>query len=226
MLNPKVDFRASSFHCPHCGNFTKQEWYNVAKGNISDKGLGFYEGFVTDFYLSLCTQCRNYALWINDKIIYPAPSLAPWPSNDMPLNVKEDYLEARNIVNASPRAAAAIMRVSLQKLMRYLGEKGKNMDLDISSLARKGLPERFRDAFWAVRAAGPKKVAPGKIDLADDVETAVALFNLVNVLVESTISPQRIFTVFPNQKLRRRQPRKKPKKKTDDIIPKPTLLYR
>lgn len=230
MLNPKLDFRASAFHCPNCGVYAKQEWYNVAKGNISNQGLGYYEGFISDLYLSLCSQCSNYALWLNDKIIYPALSTAPWPKEDMPLNVRDDYLEARSIVSKSPKAASALLRLCLQKLMCYLGESGKNMELDISSLIKKGLPERFRDAFWAVRAIGAETVPPGQLSLADDLETATALFNLINMLVESTISQQRkvnqLYTMLPNPKpSRKRQPRKKRKKK-NEVLLKPTILYR
>jgi hypothetical protein len=231
VLNPKLDFKANAFHCPHCGVYAKQEWYNVAKGAVSPKGLDYYEGFVPDLYLSLCSICRRYALWLNDKIIYPTPSIAPWPIEDMPLNVKEDFLEARSIINTSPKAASAVLRLCLQKLMCYLGETGRNMELAVSSLIKRGLPERFRDALWAVRVIGVDAVPPGQISLADDMETAIALFNLINMVVDSTISQprkvNRMYITLPKPKpLRKRQPRKKTRKKKDDVILKPTILYR
>ncbi len=138
MPNPTLDFKANVFHCPHCGVYTKQEWYNLAKGKISEKGLDYYEGFIPDLSLSLCTQCKRYALWLNDKIIHPALSIAPWPIEDIPLNVKDDFLEARDTVNTSPKAASALLRLCLQKLMSHLGESSKNMELDVSSLIKKG----------------------------------------------------------------------------------------
>jgi hypothetical protein len=232
LLSPKLDFKANAFHCPHCGIYAKQDWHNVAKGAIFDRGLGFYEGFIPDLYMSLCSQCGKYALWLNDKIIYPPLSIASWPTEDMPLNVKEDFLEARNIVNSSPKAAAALLRVCLQNLMIHLGESGRNMDLDVLSLIKKGLPEKLRDQFRAVRATGVNAVRPGEINSADEVETAVALFNLINMIVESSISQRRkvnlLYTSLPNAKpLRRRGPRRKSRKsKKDEVIPKPTLLYR
>jgi rRNA maturation protein Nop10 len=227
-----MDFKANIFHCPHCGVYTKQEWYNVAKGATSEKGFDYYEGFIPDMYLSVCSRCNRYTLWINDKIIHPTLSTAPWPTEDMPLNVKDDFLEARSIANSSPKSASAILRLCLQKLMFYLGESGKNMDADVSNLIRKGLPERFRDAFRAVRVIGFEAVAPGEVCALDDPETANALFNLVNMVVESTISQQRkvnqLYTSLPNTKpLKRRHARKGRKKaKKSEIIPKPTILYR
>ena len=232
MLNPTLDFKAKTFHCPHCGVYTKQDWYNLAKGVISDKGFDYYEGFVADSYLSLCSQCKNYALWVNNKIIYPSLSTAPWPAEDMPLNVKDYFLEARSIVNSSSKAASALLRLALQKLMKDLGESGKNMNIDVATLIKKGLPEKFRDALRAVRVIGVDAIRPGKISLKDDAETADALFNLINMIVESTISQQKkvaeLYTTLPNQKPpRKRQNRRKTRKtKKREVILKPTILYR
>ena len=233
MLNPTLDFKANAFHCPYCGVYAKQEWYNLAKGVISKSGLNYYEEFIPDLHVSFCLKCKKYTLWLNDKIIYPMLSIAPWPVEDMPLNVKNDFLEARSTVNMSPKAASALLRLGLQKLMSYLGESGKNMELDISNLMKKGLPEKFRDALWAARVIGAEAVAPGEINLKDDVDTAVALFNLVNMIVESTISHQRkvsqLYTKLPKSKSvrKRKKRKKKPRKsKKREIIPKPTILYR
>ena len=178
-------------------------------------------------YLSFCSQCGKYAIWFDDKIIYPALSTAPWPNEDMPATVKEDFLAARNIVYASPKAASALLRLGLQKLMIYLGEGGKNLEVDITSLVRKGLPSKFRDALRAVNSGNP-----GEINPLDDDETAIALFDLVNTIVEQTISQRKkvkqLYIVLPNSKLfRKRQSRKRSRKsKKNEVIPKPTLLYR
>jgi hypothetical protein len=231
MPNPPLGFKAIVFHCPHCGVYAKHDWYNLAKGKISDRGLDYYEGFIPDLYLSLCSQCKRYSIWLDDKIIYPALSVAPWPIEDMPLSVKEDFLEARSIANTSPKAATALLRLCLQKLMRYLGESGKNLELDTAGLIKKGLPEKFRDALWAVRVIGVDAVPPGAISPKDDVDTAVALSNLINMIVESTISQQKkvdqLYTTLPNPKpARKRQSRRKRKSRKREVIPKPTILYR
>jgi len=226
-LNQKLDFKAKAFHCPHCGVYAKQNWHNAAKGAITDKGLGFYEGFIPNLYLSFCSKCGKYSIWLNDKIIYPTLSTAPWPTKDMPANVKENFLEARNIVSASPKAASALLRLCLQKLMIHLGEKGKNLDVDVTSLVRKGLPTSFREAIRAVNSGNP-----GEINSSDGAETALALFDLVNMIVDQTITQPKkkkpMYIVLPDSKpLRKRQVRKRVRKsKKSEVIPKPTLLYR
>jgi Domain of unknown function (DUF4145) len=224
-------FKATAFQCPYCRRHAKQEWYNVAKGVMSKKGLDYYEGFISELHLSVCVQCNRYVLWLNDTIIHPALSIAPWPSEDVPLNIKEDFLEARIVATTSPRAACALLRLCLQKLMIHLGENGKNIELNIVNLVKKGLPNKFSAALLAVRAIGPGAEQPGKINLRDDVETAMALFSLINRIVESIASRQReinrLYPRLPKKKsARKRQRQKKTQIKKREIIPTPTILYR
>jgi len=53
-------------------------------------------------------------------MIHPRKLTAPIPHSDMPDDVKEIYEEARNISDISPRAAAALLRVALEKLTFHL----------------------------------------------------------------------------------------------------------
>lgn len=229
-----VDFKTKAFNCPHCGNNTKHKWYYLAKGGITAKGFNYYVGFVPDLNFGLCSQCNNFTLWLNEKLIFPALSLAPKPTEDMPISVKKTFLEASKIVENSPRAASALLRLSIQKLIKHLGEKSRNLETSVSNLIEKGLSNKFYDALLAVRILGKKAVKPGIINSKDDINTAIALFILVNMLVESTISQQRkvnqLYTSLPKPKPVKRKKRIQRKKTTTvkkrAIIPKPTILYR
>jgi len=53
-------------------------------------------------------------------MIRPNVSNAPLPHEDMPDDVKEIYEEARQVSVFSQRAAAALLRVSLEKLTAFL----------------------------------------------------------------------------------------------------------
>lgn len=176
-------FSGDAFHCPHCGVFAHQRWHKG--GRISSRG---YLGEIEGLSVSTCERCGNYSLWLEEKMISPISSIAPLPTEDMPPNVKDDFSEARNIVNASPRAAAALLRLALQKLMPHLGESGKDINNDIASLVKKGLPEKIQKALDTVRVIGNNAVHPGEIDLKDDTETAITLFNLVNMIVDVMIT--------------------------------------
>jgi len=189
-------FKADAFHCPHCGVYAHQTWYTI-----------YYLGFsnyakIQSLEINFCSRCNKFALWLGDKMLSPVASIAPLSGEDMPENVKEDFMEARNIINASPRAAAALLRLALQKLMVHLGEKGENLNADIANLVRKGLPEKIQKALDAVRVIGNNAVHPGEIDLKDDTQTALTLFELLNMIVEVMITQQKrvdeIYGKIPN----------------------------
>ena len=49
-------------------------------------------------------------------MIFPSGSTIPMAHTDMPESVKEIYDEAREIAGQSPRAAAALLRLALEKI--------------------------------------------------------------------------------------------------------------
>lgn len=147
-------------------------------------------------FLSRCLACARSSIWVGCKLIFPRSVVTYRPNEDLPLSAQADFEEAAKIVASSPRGAAALLRLSVEKLCRSLGKTG-TIDQMIQSLVDDGLPKRVQKALDVVRVVGNEAVHPGTMDLNDSPETAHALFSLVNILAESMISePRRIDEMF------------------------------
>jgi len=115
----------------------------------------------------------------------------------MSSDIRRDYDEASAILDLSPRGAAALIRLAIQKLCKELGQPGKNINEDIGSLVKAGLDPRVQQALDVVRVIGNYAVHPGQVDLRDDRATAETLFKLLNLIVEKTISePKHVAEVY------------------------------
>ena len=143
---------------------------------------------VCNLFLSQCFNCKKFAVWVHDRLIHPTAMEGPPPNPDLPPDVLRDYEEAGRIVSESPRGAAALLRLAIQKLCVVLGEKGKKINNDIASLVKKGLTPMVQQALDAVRVIGNEAVHPGTLDLKDDRDTSMKLFRLVNIIAEQMIS--------------------------------------
>ena len=162
-----------------------------------EKSSAYKDSDVHNLHIARCFNCDDISLWLYDKLIWPLTGEAPLPNTDLPSEILSDYEEAGSILNLSPRGAAALLRLCIQKLCKHLGEKGKNIDDDIASLVKRGLDVRVQQALDIVRVVGNNAVHPGAIDLKDDRATAEKLFGLVNLISEIMISqPKHISAMF------------------------------
>lgn len=192
-------FKKAAYHCPHCNAYSQQLWLDIVMKRPDARYIAFSNLLRAD-----CTHCKEYSLWHKTKLIYPESAGVPSPNNDLNDDIKEDYREAMGIINKSPRGAAALLRLCIQKLCCQLGEKGKKINEDIANLVKKGLPPMIQKSLDIIRVIGNEAVHPGQIDLKDDRDTAMKLFELINLIANVMITQpkevQKIFESLPESK--------------------------
>lgn len=184
---------SKSFTCPHCGVLARQYQYSV-----TDKSLGGSNKYLSADWLasSICEHCYDATLWLGETMIHPNRGKAPMPNPDMPPDVRSDYEEAATIANLSPKAAAALLRLAIQKLCIHLGGDGKNISSDIGTLVKNGLPPIVQKSLDIVRVIGNNAVHPGQID-TDSEDIVGHLFHLANLITETMIStPARVEALY------------------------------
>ena len=205
---PAYDMGA--FNCPFCHAFADQVWSD-AYGE-TDRG-GFRQIVGTRF--SVCMHCKKIAIWFAKKMIHPESTIVEPPSYDLSEEIRKDYEEASTVLQKSPRSAAALLRLAVQKLCVQLGKPGKNVNLDIASLVKDGLPEKIQKALDTVRVTGNESVHPGTLDLRDSPEIAAKLFKLVNFIAEKMLTePKEIDELY----------KKLPRSKLDEIEKRDNLI--
>jgi len=156
---------------------------------LAAEGTKLYEvPEVNNVNLSKCYSCKKIALWHHRDLLYPRRRAGAAPNQDLDQDIKNDIEEARTIIEASPRGAAALLRLAVQKLCVQLGESGNKIDVDIQSLVNKGMDPHLQQAFDAVRVIGNEAVHPGELDLRDDRETAITLIDLINIVAQELIT--------------------------------------
>ncbi len=143
---------------------------------------------LNNLHLSECYNCGKFSVWVHNRLLFPGKKASVSPNQDLPDDIIRDFEEAREIADASPRGAAALLRLCIQKLCKHLGQKGKNIDEDIGALVQEGLTPIVQQSLDIVRVVGNEAVHPGIIDLKDDRDTAMRLFELLNAIADQMIS--------------------------------------
>lgn len=190
-----------SFNCPHCGTLAHQEWHRLGMSYaLNNSNLSAY---IDSAEVSQCFRCHGLAYWIDHKLVNPPASIAPLPSDDMPEDVAKIYSEARNTLNSSPRAAVALLRLAAETLMPHLHAEGRDLNAKIGFLVEKGLDVRIQEALDSLRVIGNHAVHPGLIVIEDDSAMAIKLFDLLNIIIDSTLTKDRkiseIHAIIPDR---------------------------
>lgn len=181
--------QAEQFNCIHCGVFAKQTWGSLY--------FGYGGSTSSPIDYCNCEHCSDFSYWYDGRMVIPAEAPVAPAHPDMPASIQSEYNEARSIFARSPRAAVALLRLAVQKLMPVLGEKGDNINADIKSLVAKGLPVQVQQAFDFCRVVGNNAVHPGEINLNDTPEMGQHLFNMINFIVEDRVTrPKQIADLY------------------------------
>jgi hypothetical protein len=204
-------FHATEFHCIHCGVFASQSWLIMY---VHEYNNALNVGFAA----SRCAHCKDLAFWYEGKMIVPTSAPVEPAHGDLPETCRGEFDEARNIFSQSPRAAAALLRLCIQKLMPHLGESGTNINDDIKSLVAKGLPSTVQRALDFCRVVGNHAVHPGEITLNDSPEIAQQLFRMINFIVDDRITRPReieeLYQTLPEGNRKAIEERDQPKRAT------------
>jgi len=193
------EFRKTAFHCPECNAYAKQNWCGVLGTMPNKSPFG-----IADMNFTICTHCEAMTLWLGKRMIHPDMTTVPAPNSDLPTEIKADFEEARSIISRSPRGAAALFRLCIQKLCQHLGGTGKNLNADIAALVKQGLHPTVQKSLDIVRVVGNEAVHPGTIDLNDEPETATQLASLINIIADAMITQPKaveaLYSKLPEQK--------------------------
>nr|WP_295670041.1 DUF4145 domain-containing protein [Sphingomonas sp.] len=121
---------------------------------LEKKSSDYYTNILYNVNLSRCYNCNDLALWIGQRLVYPDRLDIVPPNEDMPEEAKRDYREAAAIVDRSPRGAAALLRLVIQRICLDLGGTGKSINDDVALLVKKGLDAKIQQALDIVRVVG------------------------------------------------------------------------
>jgi hypothetical protein len=154
---------------------------------LQGKQSSEYSSPLHNLNVSRCFNCEEIAIWLGEGMVWPNRGSVPLPNADIPHDALGDYEEAAEIVDQSPRGAAALLRLAIQKICIALGGQGRLND-DISMLVEQGLDKRVQQSLDVVRVVGNNAVHPGELDVQDNRSVADNLFGLVNLIVDIMIS--------------------------------------
>jgi len=178
--------RTAPFICPYCGVNSQHCWGTVESLAVflgqGRQGGRHYGG--NTLASAECQNCGKETIFQVGKVVIPDHSAAPLPTADMPAEVIDDFEEARSIVGKSPRGAAALLRLVIQKLCPILGATKPDINAAIGELVSAGkVSPALQQALDTVRVIGNEAVHPGTLDLSDDRQTATSMFGLINFIV-------------------------------------------
>ena len=162
---------SENIECPHCLVMIHVSWnvHHIA----TDRKIADFRGNLrpdyTEFQVTAtqCPSCSKPIMRIRTKVeelvlerfIYPVCANRPAIDSDsLPQTLKDDYLEACNVLEISAKASAVLSRRVLQGILKERGYDSKNLYTQINNVldekGEKALPTHIKDTIHFVRRFG------------------------------------------------------------------------
>ena len=226
-------FRKTAFRCPTCSVMAQMRWLYLSpiEMKLTDTldGIREHSAAVFNsqqwFYAALCQAKGCVSIWmqqedrvvamkhkaktevdtkqITDVMVYPRTNAAPPPPGDLPESAKELYVEAGNVMADSPRAAAALLRMCTEDIIKEL-TRTRDARKTLSKKARLYQHVEFlrnNDELWpggaidtgldALIFIGNDAVHSTEIRGDDDRSTVEGLFRLIHMITHMLITRRR-----------------------------------
>ena len=208
--------KKTTFRCPTCSIVAQMEWHQLSlpaipDGTVDGSNFTISVGILRVFLAAFCQAKGCVSIWMEQGdshnksafMIYPRTNTAPPPPDDLPESAKVLYVEAGNIMAGSPRAAAALLRMCTEDIIKELSKKkdAENTIAPSAGLHRHIEFLRKNDELWpggaidigldALRVIGNDAVHSTEIRGDDDQRTVEGLFRLVLMITDTLIARRR-----------------------------------
>ena len=196
----EINFKAKTYVCPFCGH--AQAFTN----SYTCHENGFYAGYHVSgipntheessflIYTFQCnnTACRNVAVTAINRIsgkqidLVPQVVMRSYPDY-IPEQIRRDYAEANLILDASPKAAATLLRRCLQGMIRdFWSVKKETLYAEINAIQGKVTPSQWKalDGLRKIGNIGAHMEKDVNLIIDIDPDESKKLLRLIEMLLE------------------------------------------
>src|SRR5262249_30518266 len=115
---------------------------------------------VQNVSISYCFNCNQMCLWVYDQLVWPKCIGGSEPKLHVSPNVRRESEEASQTLEASPRGAAALLRLTIEKLCKELGVSDESLKDDIGFFVREDIDARVQKVLDADADYREQRCAP------------------------------------------------------------------
>jgi hypothetical protein len=152
---------------------------------------------VQNVSISYCFNCNEMCLWVCDQLVWPKRAGDPEPKLHASPEIRCDDEVASKPLEASPRGAAALLRLATDKVCKELGEWEQGPKPEIAPPLQEEIDARVQKVLDAMRIIESDATPPDQTSVGHDRATAETLSGLVNLMCEKMImEPRHLQAVY------------------------------